>query len=343
MSLHRLKSLSSFWKGAILALSWLAGISLLHYELNVEKSGRARVLMGYMPVITNLAAPVVDAATREREVRFEAVKFASFAEMAESFRAGSLQVGFIIAPLAIEMYRQGTPLKVVYIGNRHESTLVAPKDSPARSLVDLVGKTVAVPIRYSGHLLAIRRILRHRGLRPDAVSTVEIQPPDMPAALASGGIDGYFVGEPFASTALFTGTGKRLLDVESVWPRFICNLMIVREDLLRERPRWVRMLVTASVRSGFWARGHPEEAVELVARYWNQSPDLVRYTFTHPPGRFRFDLYTPSVEELQEVAREMRLAGFFNEELDLRGMVEDRFAREVETGPVESLGDVLPR
>lgn len=334
---------SIFAKILAAAVLWLLLISGLHAYLNMERSGARRIRMGYMPVITNLAAPLVDEVSREGDVHFEAIKFASFAEMAESFRMNHLEVGFIIAPLAIEMYRQGVPLKVVYIGNRHESTLVVPKDSPARSLADLAGKTVAVPIRYSGHLLAIRRCLRSHGLSPQAVRTVEIQPPDMPAALAAGGIDGYFVGEPFASTAMFTGTGKRLLDAEDIWPDFICNLMIVQEDLIRSHPQWVRKLVRASVRSGLWAEGHVEEVARLAAQYWNQNPELVRYTFRNPPDRFRFDLYTPQVEELERIAEEMRKAGFLEGEVDLEGMIDARFARNVDNSSVESLGRILPR
>ena len=58
--------------------------------------------MGYMPVISNLAAPILDYVTKDGDgVRFEAVKFSSFAEMAEALRNGHIQVAFIIAPLAI--------------------------------------------------------------------------------------------------------------------------------------------------------------------------------------------------------------------------------------------------
>ncbi len=328
-------------RAAAVAVVWLLLISTLHARLNGERKARERVLMGYMPVVTNLAAPLLDAASRDREVRFDAIKFASFAEMSEAFKAGHIQVAFIIAPLALVMHQQGVPLRVVYIGNRHESTLVGRKDLPGDDLRQLTGKTIAVPIRYSGHLLALKRSLRQLGLPDDAIHLVEIPPPDMPAALATGGIDGYFVGEPFAIKAMRDGSAKRLIHVEQIWPKFICNLMIVRNELIESKPEVVQRLVAGAVKSGLWAQGHLDEATQIVSRYWGQDPMFVRHVFDATPGRFRFDLYRPDVVEIEEMAQEMRLARLVDGPLDVRALVDDRFAKAVDVKSVNALQDIL--
>ncbi|MCU0588229.1 MAG: ABC transporter substrate-binding protein [Syntrophobacteraceae bacterium] len=315
----------------IVALSvlWLIVISTLHGLLNHEPADPGTtVRMGYMPVIANLAAPLVDRASRQSDLRFESIKFSSFAEMAEAFRAGHIEVAFIIAPLALALHQEGVPLKIVYIGTRHESTLVVGSDSPIQSMRELVGKKVAVPIRYSGHLLALRRYLRETGLGESSVQLIEIPPPDMPAALATGSIDGYFVGEPFASRSVQSGLGRRLMDVEQIWPEFICNLMIVRDELIRSHPERVSRLVSAAVRAGVWAQGHPDEAIALLADSWAQSAGLVRYTFTQSPNRFRFDLPVPSLKDVQLIAGEMTRAGLTRQDLDAGAMLDDRFALE---------------
>lgn len=325
-----------------LSLLWLGAISLLHAHLNFERATeRATLRMGYMPVITNLAAPLIDHASKQSDLRFEAIKFPSFAEMAEAFRAGHIEVGFIIAPLAVALHKQGVPLKVVYIGNRHESTLVVKQESPIQKLDDLAGKTLAVPIRFSGHLLAIKRYFREAGYGDSAVRIVEIPPPDMPAALSAGGIDGYFVGEPFASKSIQSGVARRLINVESIWPKFICNLMIVREDLVRSHPDRVKRLVSSAIRSGLWAQTHQDEAIELVAGYWGQNPEMVRYTFNTPPNRFRFDLPVPSVDEMQTIASEMRRSGLLDEDYDVTKLIDDRFAREINTQDNPSVPDIM--
>ena len=131
---------------AIIALFWIVIISAAHYELNFEKQNRKQITMGYMPVITNLASPILDYASREGDgLRFKALKFSSFAEMAESLRNKQIDAAFIIAPLAIELRQQGEDVKIVYIGNRHESTLVAQKDLDVNNLHDLIGNAEGRP------------------------------------------------------------------------------------------------------------------------------------------------------------------------------------------------------
>jgi NitT/TauT family transport system substrate-binding protein len=148
----------------------------------------------------------------------------------------------------------------------------------------------------------------------------------MPSALAASQIDGYFVGEPFAGKALQTGAGKRFLDVESIWPNFICNLLIVRRELIESHPERVNKLVQTAVESGMWARDHVDEAIDIVSGYWGQDLQAVRYAFFNPPDRFRFDLYTPRADELNEIAREMRGEGFITGEID-GSILDDSFAR----------------
>jgi NitT/TauT family transport system substrate-binding protein len=339
MSNHTLISSTGF-RVCVAAITWLIMVSGLHLFLNRESKAPDHVVMGYVPVITNLASPLVDYVTKGDDLYFEARKFASFSEMGEAFRSGHIQAAFIIAPLAIRLFEQGVPLKIVYIGNRHESTMVMRAGVTCESPSDLMGKKIAVPIRYSGHLLALKRYLRTQGLQETDVHILEIPPPEMPAALASGQIDGYFVGEPFASKSMQSGAGKRFLDAETIWPKFICNLLIVREELINAHPEWVQKLVSTAARSGLWAQNHVEETVKIVSSYWGQDPQFIQYVFSNPSNRFRFDLYTPIPEELDEMAREMLLEGLIGRNLDARLMVEDRFAKSAAKGPFTPSQDI---
>ncbi len=103
------------WRITTFAIAWLVLISLLHFWLNVYEGKRQVVTMGYMPVISNLAAPLLDAASKQGDgVRYKALKFSSFAEMAEALRHGEIDAAFIIAPLAIVLHQQGVDVKVIY-------------------------------------------------------------------------------------------------------------------------------------------------------------------------------------------------------------------------------------
>lgn len=339
--LHTLARLSTGGIVALIAVGWLVLISGLHWFVNGESSDRPVMRMGYMPVVTNLACPLLDYASKEGTgVRFEALKFSSFAEMGEALRNGTLQAGFMIAPLSVVLHQQGARVRVVYIGNRHESTLVYRKGLQVRDFSDLAGKTVAVPMRFSGHNLAVRRLAEKYGLSGSRLNIVEMNPPDMAAALAAGAIDAYFVGEPFAAKTVQAGEAKVLSYVEDVWPNFICNLVCVRQDVIDKHPDWVRQLVQGAARSGIWAGAHPEEAARIVAPYWNQPQDFVAYVLTTPPHRFVYDKYTPKEDEIQYLADEMKRFKLI-ERSDIKGLVEDRFAREANIEGVTDFQSIL--
>lgn len=327
----------SFIVGSVV---WAVLISGLHWWLNFEHGDQKIIKMGYMPVVTNMAAPLLDyASTKDSEVRFKALKFSSFAEMGEALRNDKIQVAFIIAPLAVVLRQQGADVKIVYIGNRHESTLVTRKDLHIKDLQGLAGKTVAVPMRFSGHNLSLLRLMEENNMRGE-INIVELNPPDMASALASGSLDAYYVGEPFAVQTLKNGNSELLFNVEEVWPSFICNLVLVKQSLIEEDPDLVQKFVSGAVRSGIWAEKYPDEAAEIAARYWSQPVDLVKYALHASGGRTIFNQYLPKTEEMQEIA-DLMVRYKLIESNTIDGLVDQQFAQNVDTDHVETIDDIL--
>jgi NitT/TauT family transport system substrate-binding protein len=324
----------------LIFLAWLVLISWLHYRLNDRPTDRPVVRMGYMPVVTNLAAPLLDYVSRHSPtVRFKAVKFASFAEMAEALRNGGIQAAFIIAPLAVVLRQQGDDVKVVLIGNRHESTLVAKKSLHAKRLEDLVDHTIAVPMRFSGHNLCLLRMMADKGLE-GKIRIVEMNPPDMASALTSGSLDAYFVGEPFAAQTVLSGDADVVAYVRSLWPNFICNLVLVKNSWLKANPSLARKLVETAARSGIWASRHPVEAARIAAGYWNQSVELVRHVLTVPKGRIIYDRFVPKTKELQEIA-DLMVRFKLIRNANIKGLVDDHLALAASLDGIDNLDSIM--
>jgi NitT/TauT family transport system substrate-binding protein len=337
----RIRHVSTAWRIALAAAGWLILISWLHAAFNFDRGERPLLRMGYMPVITNMAAPLLDYASKDGVgLRFEALKFSSFSEMGEALRNGHIQAAFIIAPLSIVLHQQGAGVRIVYIGNRHESTLVFRQALDAKTFADLRGKTIAVPLRYSGHNIAVRRLAEEYGLTGSDLKIVEMNPPDMPSALAIGALDAYFVGEPFGAMTIKSGAAKVLHYVEQVWPGFICNLVLVREDLIKRHSDRVQDLVQGAARAGYWAREHPKEAAQIVSRYWNQPADFVEYVLTTPANRIVYDQFLPKEEEIQFLADQMVKYSLL-EKNHISSLVDDRFAKAVNLKGITDIESVL--
>ncbi|MEY4767952.1 MAG: hypothetical protein RL637_591 [Pseudomonadota bacterium] len=321
------------WKIGAIAISWLIFISYAHFQLNYDHGSKRIIYMGYMPVVTNLAAPLLDYASEGNpDIRFKALKYSSFSEMAESLRNGKIDIAFIIAPLSIVLKQQGEDIKIVYIGNRHEAALVTRKDLKARSLNDLAGHTIAVATRFSGFNITLRKLLKSSGLEGQ-IKVVEMPPPDMASALSSGVLDAYFVGDPIASATLKNGKADKLFNVEDVAKYFISNVVIMRGDFIRNDPETVRLFVHSAARAGFWAQKHLDQAADIAAKAWNQPAELLNYALTSPRGRTVFDMFTPRQAEMQTMADDMLNLGL-SKTNDINGLVDDEFAKSTPLGNV---------
>jgi NitT/TauT family transport system substrate-binding protein len=245
--------------------------------------------------------------------------------MVETMKAGRLDATFMIAPLAMKLREQGVPVKICYLGHRDGSTVMVPKDSPAKSLRDLKGKTFAIPSKYSNQNLVIHKLMEDQGLAPGDINFVELPPPDMPGALAGKQIDGYFVGEPHCARAELDGTGRILYHVKDVWPHFISCVLVVTEKLIHEKPEVVKDLVRGIAESGEWAEGHRLDAAKLVAPYFRQDEKVVRHVLTQPPDRVSYRMLTPTDEDMQRIADMGLKLGVLGKPVDVKDLVDREF------------------
>ena len=132
---------------------------------------------------------------------FRSKKYTNFSAIVEDISAGNLKASFILAPLAMVMNRKGTPVKIVHLGHRDGTTMMVRTDSPYRSFADLKGKRIAIPHRYSNQRILVERMKERFGFGPNDITLLDYPPPEMPAALKTGQIDAYVVGEPFPAKA----------------------------------------------------------------------------------------------------------------------------------------------
>lgn len=314
---------------AALAIGVLAVLSVLHHRpWEVREAAAAGELdVGYLPVTCHLTCPVTDFATRTTttSTRFESRRFTEFATVVEALKARKLDATFLLAPLAMVLRDQGVPIKIVYLGHRDGSTVMVAKDSPARSLRDLRGKTFARPSRFSNQYLVITKLMEDEGMRPDEINFVDLPPPDMPAALAAGAIDAYFVGEPHAAKAEVSGTGRVLYHAKDIWPRFVSCVLVVREELIAERPHVVADLVRGIARSGEWAERNRLDAAKVAAPFFRQDQKLLEFVLTQPPDRVSYRHLTPTDEDLRAIMTHALRAGILQRPIDLTQLVDLRF------------------
>jgi len=310
-------------------LAVLTLLAVLHHKpWRIKRAYAGYTLdVGFLPVTCHLTCPVTDFATRTTttSTRFESQRFTEFPTVVEALKTRKLDASFLLAPLAMVLVAQGVPIKIVYLGHRDGSTVIVRKDSTATRLRDLTGKTFARPSKYSNQYLVITKLMEDEGMAPDAINFVDLPPPDMPAALAAGAIDAYFVGEPHAAKAELAGTGRVLYHAKDIWPHFVSCVLVVRQELIDQHPEVVRDLVRGIAESGEWAETHRMDAAKVAAPYYRQDPKLLAYVLSQPPDRVSYRMLTPTDDDLTEIMRYAIKAGILERPIALTDLVDRRF------------------
>jgi NitT/TauT family transport system substrate-binding protein len=159
----------------------------------------------------------------------------------------------------------------------------------------------------------------------DGIHFVEVAPPEMPSALASGAIDAYFVGEPHAAKTEVNGVGRVLYHAKDIWPKFISCVLIVSEELIKENPNVVAELVKGIAESGAWADAHREEAAKVAAPYFRQDEKLLRYVLTTPKDRVSYHTLIPEDKYLQAIHDMAIQAGLLQKPILISDLVDRSF------------------
>jgi NitT/TauT family transport system substrate-binding protein len=325
----------------LFCVAWLVLISGLHAWLNVNwdvvlndfrPPARRKIVVAYIPVTCQLTCPVTDYISKfsENGELFLPRLFQGFPEIKEALISNKVQAAFIVAPLAIALAAQGVPIKVVYLGHRYGSALVVRKNGPVKTFLDLKGRTVAIPSRFSDERLILFRAMKVWGMKPGDIKMVEMAPPDVSGALAAGAIDGFVMGEPFPSQAEMGGYGRVLFQARKYWPDYMSCILVVRQDLIDQRPDAVQVLVDGIARSGLWLdKGvrYRDDAADFVGRYYyNQKPALLRWALTNPMDRVVYSQLAPRKADFDMVRDLMIETGVLNKKIEFSQYTDTRFA-----------------
>jgi NitT/TauT family transport system substrate-binding protein len=223
-------------------------------------------------------------------------------------------------------------VKIVSLGHRSGAVIMVRTESPYQHFKQLTGKRVAVPSRFAVDYLFLRKMLEQEDMKIEDVEIVEMPPPDMPAALYANAVDAYCTGEPFGAAAQSAGYARPLRMTRDEWPKYICCVLTVRDELIHENPAMVQDLVNQVLGAGQWLDQQPEnreKAVQIAAgpKYFNQDPKIIRFVMQNPSDRVTYGDLRMIRTEFDELMRLSVAAGTIKHEIPYEKYVDERFAR----------------
>jgi two-component system, oxyanion-binding sensor len=113
---------------------------------------------------------------------------------------------------------------------------------------------VGVPFPFSTHSELMWHWLGATGfdLKGEAVVVRTVPPPLMAQALATGEVDAFCVGEPWASVAVEQGAGVLLLPGRAIWASAPEKGLVMRHEMAETEPDLTGRLMRAVWRAGRW-------------------------------------------------------------------------------------------
>jgi len=299
------------------------------------------LIVGGLPVTCNLTLPVACTAKAAANGRtpantpryeYEYNKYNGWPEIKESLMAGRIQAGYMLAPLVMDLADKGIPVKIVSLGHRSGAVIMVRTDSPYQHFRQLTGQRVAVPSRFAVDFLFLRRMLAQENMRVEDLEIIEMAPPDMPAALYANAVEAYCTGEPFGAAAQSAGYARPLRMTRDEWPKYICCVLTVREELIHENPAMVQDLVNHILGAGAWLdeqAANREKAVQIASgqQFFNQDPKIIRFVMHNPSDRVTYGDLRMIRSEFDELMRLSMAAGTIKHPIPYEKYVDERFAQ----------------
>jgi len=297
--------------------------------------------VGGLAVTCNLTLPVACAANNAAnpfgtsdaaQLAFGFSKYSGWPELKESLMSGDLQAAYMLAPMVMDLADKDIPVKIVSIGHRSGAVIMVHTDSPYRTFSDLKGKRVAIPSRFAVDFLFLRKMLATENMTVDDVEIVEMAPADMPAALYVNGVDAYCTGEPFGAAAQKAGYARVLRMTRDEWPRYMCCVLTVREELIAANRPMVQNLVNYVLAAGMWLDGQKQnrdKAVMIAAQpeYFNQDPEILRFVMGNPSDRVTYGDLRMIPSEFEDLMQQAVAAGALERPVPFAKYVDESFAR----------------
>lgn len=233
--------------------------------------------------------------------------------------AGDLDAGWSAWGAVSNYATQDLPIKVAVTmgsgGSKLDDSdllLVVPADGDLKSAADLAGKSIALASSGTIPESILRTMAADVGVNFSSIKIQIMDYPNMPAAIRSGQVDGAIMSEPFVTgleesdeVLILEGTG-------TVTPDRPGSNIFVSAATWNEDRDLVERLQRAVAKSVQYASENPDEVRSVLVSAYETPADLAN-TMRLPS----FLTTWPTVEEVQQVADDLRKTGVLEENVDL--------------------------
>ena len=331
-------------------------------KLEVGKSGKLSLHIAHIQITDHLVLGVMQDMIRKKEVAPEHFDLTlkcmpGWNPVRAALETGEVDAACVLAPIAMDLFGAGTPIRLVLLSHRSGSICVRNRNGnySAGYREFFKGKTFLVPHKLSIHYMLSHMFFRNIGLSPGMVGEdgvdvfIEVAAPvDMPRFMSeSPDTRGYIVAEPLGTKAIASQIADLQFLSGEIWKNHPCCVLAIRNEVIDQHPDAVYELTRMMAHAGRMMEKKPEAAAEASIGFLDPHGKLglkapvIKKVLTEPLGLRCSDLY-PLKEDFDKMQRYMHDEMGIGSIVDLDRLMDLRFAeRACKEGGHRPLSSVL--
>ncbi len=259
----------------------------------------------------------------------------------QSLAKGTVDAACILAPIAMDMFNFGVPIKLILLAHKNGSIFVRNKQieytEPFQNFFKQ--KTFLIPHKMSIHHMLSHMFFSKIGIKSGIVGekaidlSFEVVAPINMLEFLRGNPEacGFMVAEPLGTKAIAAGIADQMFLSSQLWENHPCCIVAMRNDFIDSYKDAVYEFTEMLVHAGKFIENKPEIAAEVAVDFLDPNKVLglkipiLKNVLTEPQGIKTRDLY-PGIEDLDIMQQYMVKNMGIGSLIELEKFVDTRFA-----------------
>ena len=259
----------------------------------------------------------------------------------EALDSGEVDAAFVLAPIAMDLFNYGVPIKLVLFAHRSGSICTRSKYGEYKEPYQdfFKNRSFLIPHKMSVHHMLTHMFFSGIGLKASMekgddvdVNLEVVAPINMPVFLKENEeACGFMVAEPIGTKSIAAGIAEQQFLSNQLWQYHPCCVVTVRDDFSGPHEAAVQEFVDLLVKAGKFVAERPDAAAEIAVAFLDPEKKLglkvpvLQNVLKEPEGIKTNDLY-PAISDLDKMQHYMHDVMGVGSLVDLDKFVDTRFA-----------------
>jgi len=309
-------------------------------------NGRVKLKVAHIQITDHIILGVLKHLIQKGELQpqhfeLETVCMPGWNPVQSALENGEVDAAFILAPIAMDLYSFGIPIKLTLLAHKNGSIFVrSNRDGYAEPYAEYFrSKSFYIPHKMSVHHMLAHLFFSSIGLMPGMVgegrSDVNFEvvaPIKMQEFMQSNNAAaGFMVAEPLGTKAIASGAADLQLLSSELWENHPCCVVTMRDDFITPHADAVYEFTEMLVKAGKFVDQKPEMAAEIGVAFLDPNKNLglkvpvLKNVLSEAKGIKTGDLF-PVIEDLRTMNDYMVKRMRIGAPVDMEAFVDTRFA-----------------